>query len=425
MDILKFNQKLNQRSGEPQAHTLIRLLGSKALTQLGWPSKKLEPWRYSPVQRLQKNFIPALSQNTEGPWNVKQLVEKWSSDDFSTIIVENGKILQLPSELSGKIELKTLAEALALGLIDSGSFSQIADVTEALNISFFDQGFYLCIGENVKIDRPIRWLQTFCSNEANSLFQSRLLIHLKPNAACTIVESHVAMDSSAESWINVTTTLQLDAKSELNFVQWSELESPQQYTSRTYASVDSHSHFHHLQGALSKGWFRNDLRINFVGIESEVYAHGIGLALNDGIVDQQSQLTFMKTSNRAEQIYKNLVLERSRAIFNGSVKILPEAQKTDSSQLHQSLLLSKDAEVNTKPELEIYADDVKATHGASIGQLSLDEIFYFQSRGITEAKARAMLSTAFLLDLCERVNQESVRTFLKARIQEYWKREQL
>jgi Fe-S cluster assembly protein SufD len=189
--------------------------------------------------------------------------------------------------------------------------------------------------------------------------------------------------------------------------------------------LGSESFLHFLSGALSSGWIRNDINITAQGSNSEIFAHGIGFSRGAGVVDQQTSLIFAEPNNKAEQVCKNLLMDSSRTIFNGRIHIQPKAQKTDSAQLHQSLLLSTEAEVDTKPELEIYADDVKATHGATIGQLSADEVFYFQSRGIKRERAQALLSQAFLLDLCERLANRDVQAFLKDRIAAYWQKEAL
>lgn len=161
------------------------------------------------------------------------------------------------------------------------------------------------------------------------------------------------------------------------------------------------------------------------GENAQIFSHALGLSKDQGTIDQPSQLQFRGPNNKAEQICKNILFHQSRAIFNGRIHIENSAQKTDSSQLHQSLLLSQEAEVDTKPELEIYADDVKATHGATIGQLNANEVFYFQSRGINESRAKAMLCMAFVLELCERVPNTSLQLFLKDRIETYWKKESL
>lgn len=425
MEILKYIEKLNRRSGEPQAYTLIRSLGSKAFSQLGWPSKKLENWRYSPVNRLQDDFIPQTEFTASTPVDVADHSEASSHRAFHTIHINNGIVASFPPELKGSVEVTPLREALQKGLIDSTAFDAITDSLEALNVSFFEYGFYVKIQDRVVIEQPIHWIQTHESAELKPLFQSRLFIHAGKSSSCTFIENHVLQNSKTPAWNNISTTVQVEEKAHLSFIQWAELNGNRQQTSRTNIKLETESFLHLLSGALSSGWVRNDIHIAAQGTNCEIFVHGLGFSRDSGVIDQQTNLVFTEPNNKAEQICKNLLLGHSKAIFNGRICIQSEAQKTDSSQLHQSLLLSSDAEVDTKPELEIYADDVKATHGASIGQLSEDEVFYFQSRGIKRDRAQALLCQAFLLDLCERVANIHVQAFLKDRIVSYWKRESL
>jgi Fe-S cluster assembly protein SufD len=411
--------------GEPQAFSLIRSMGAKTFQQLGWPQKKLENWRYSPVSRLQQDFIPQIEPGTHSALDLELIASQLSDHHFATIVVIDGKIQHWPAKLNGCVEVKTLREALEKGLIPSPDFSKVTDSIEALNLSFFELGFYLNIQDQVVIEKPIHWLQLYSVPPVKSLMQSRLYIHAGASSSAAVIESHVVLGMADVSWLNVTTQVKIESNAHLDFVQWNEINETQQLTQRTELLLKDAAYLHHLQGALSSGWHRNDVTVMAEGTNAEIYAHALGLSTKAGIIDQQSKLTFVGPNNKAEQVCKNLLVAQSRAIFNGRIHIQPGAQKTDSSQLHQSLLLSANAEVDTKPELEIYADDVKATHGATIGQLNADEVFYFQSRGISKERARGILCMAFLLDLCERIPNELLQRFLKQRIENYWRRESL
>lgn len=424
MEIHKFTEKLNQKIGEPQALSLIRTQGLKALAELNWPTRKLEGWKYSPIHFLKKEFVPQVNtQENSNSLNINNLLSVQSSKSFYSIVIENGKILSISPELISKLQIFTLREALEKGFLDSSEFSKIENSLEALNVSLLDSGFYIKLNDHEKIEQPIHWLQCYSATENNPLFQSRLTIEIGEYSSCTFIESHYHVSPSEIAWINTSTNLLLKDHSKLNFIQWNETNSSLQHTSRTRVIVEDCVVFHHLLGSLSNGWTRNELSVSCHGINSELNLHGLGLSIGSGIIDQQSKLIFHGESNKSEQIYKNIVLDNSKAIFSGQISIKEQAQKTDSSQLHQTLLLSSQAEVDTKPQLEIYADDVKATHGATVGQLDEDELFYIQSRGISLERARSMLCLAFLVDLCERISApKTMHGFLKNRIENYWKR---
>lgn len=429
------SNKLNQRTGEAQAFSLIRNLGARTLKTLGWPNKKLESWKYSPTQRFQFEFSPQIkvkkANNNKHPiLNHEELIKEYSHSQFHHIITFNGEILFISPSLKSIIELSTLQNALTKDEIDSSSFQTQNDCLEALNISFFDQGFFIKIKENIQIDTPIHVIQTFSSECDRPLFQERIHLQLEPHSQCTVILSEVFLTLKSNTeikktdlcWSNNTYLINLDSFAHLNFLHWNELSSKEQITSRTYITLQEQSEIHFLNGLLSEGWCRHDLQVLSKGQNSKIKLHHLGFTQKNGIADQQSKVEFHSTQCEAEQICKNLLLDESHVIFNGCLHIHPKAQKTNASQLHQNLLLSEKAEVDTKPQLEIFADDVKATHGATIGQLNQDEVFYLQSRGLSKERASALLSQSFLIDLCERFSNNDIKMFLTDRLNQFWER---
>jgi len=498
MSLLKQSEKLNRRVGEPQAYLLIRSLAAKNFEILNWPSKKMESWKYSPVQKLQTEFTPQIDEkNSEKSSKdfiltfeslnieIKNYLNSITNTHFESIIIYNGRIVEStkldhPIDKNSKInedslfELLTLKNALEKGIIDSLSLKNDDNKLEALNLSYFDQGYLLYINENTKLNKPIHLIHIYSSPEEKPLFQSRLQIMASKGSQASILETHAIFNISFQTtatsivspaplspskdpiitqtseseltaakaptststptttttiqnststftpWNNSTTFIKIDDEARLNYIQWNEIPSNHQITHRTHVTLKNKTHFHFLQGSTSDGWMRNELSVNPEGSDSEILLHGIGLSKKTGIIDQPSKINFSGPNNQCQQIFKNLLLGQSRAIFNGQIKIQPSAQKTNSSQLHQSLLLSTEAEVDTKPELEIYADDVKATHGAAIGQLNEDELFYFQSRGISKNRAHTLVCLGFLSELCDHLTNTEIQTYLKSRIKEFW-----
>lgn len=421
MELLKYANQLNDRTGEPQGYQLIRNLGLKAIEKLGWPTKKLEGWRYSPVQRLSADFIPQLKNQTAEKIDVAEILNTWSDPSLSAIISVNGQLIYQAKELNERVDILTLKEALQKGLIDSQSFNNLDNCLEALNVIFFENGFYLKVRDQVILEKPIHWIQVFSSTDTNPLYSSRLYLRLGKASSGNFIETQIIESNKLRSWCNLSTDVYLEEKSHAHFIQWKELRNESQETSQLRCTLESEAFLHCLHGSLATGWCRSDINVRFLGSNANARIHGLGLSRDKGIVDQQTQLVFEGPNNQAEQVCKNLLLDDSKAVFNGKIRIEPLAQKTDSSQLHQSLLLSDSAEVDTKPELEIFADDVKATHGATVGQLNADELFYFQSRGLSKAKAYSILCLAFLFDLVERIDNSPAQSFLKTRLENYWR----
>lgn len=454
MDLLKQSEQLNQRAGEPKAHALIRSQAAKQFSALPWPTKKLEAWRYSPVQKLQGEYIPQINSiDVKTHEQLQSLLTSITNPHFETIIFYNGKLLEASTSnttsaaktsstthTSALFDIKTLKQSLAEGLIDATSLKNEHNKLEALNLSYFDQGYVVYIHENAVINKPLHIIHLYSSLEEKPLFQSRLHIVAAKKSNSTLLETHYVLNkievnspnaaetspssSYTSTWNNSTTVVNVDDEAQLTFIQWNEVPSLQQDTHRTHITLKNKSHLHLLQGSFCEGWRRNELYLNPQGSNSEIMVHSLGLSKKGGIVDQPSSIDFSGPNNQCQQIVKNLLLNQSRAIFNGHIKIQPSAQKTNSSQLHQSLLLSAEAEVDTKPELEIYADDVQATHGATVGQLNADELFYFQSRGISKEKAYSLICLGFLTALCDHLSNHDIQTYLKTRIKEVWMKEE-
>ncbi len=449
MNLIKMSEQLNQRSGEPQTHAFIRKLASKKFEELNWPSKKMELWRYSPTHKLQGDYLPQINAISEDKkdvttnknpldFNAIQATLRASLKDFidprfETIIIHQGQIILSEDSKNGLIsphfQIISLKKALEQGLIDSSSFKTEENKLEALNLSYFEDGYFLKINEQAKLKKPLHLIYLHSSDSSsNPLFQTRFVVSCAKGSEATLIETHMVTSSlesnahgvSGSSWNNSTSLIQIEDEAHLNFIQWSETPASHQDTHRTHITLQNKSKLHYLQGIFCEGWKRNELNIRTEGSDAEMIIHSFGFSQKDGVIDQPSRIEFSNSANQCQQIFKNLLTDQSRAIFNGFIKIHPAGQKTDCSQLHQSLLLSSTAEVDTKPELEIYADDVKATHGATVGSLNPDELFYFQSRGISEEKVRSMLCLGFLMELCDELTVKSVPNYLKSRIKEFW-----
>lgn len=428
MEMLNLSEKLNQRPGEAQAFTLVRKMATAEITKNGWPSKKQEAWKYSPVSKLHQDF-EAITNWPTSSLNIDQLKQKWSHADFNTIVSINGHIPMLPTELQDQLEIIPLKLALQQGHISleqlGATPAGLQNTTTALNLAFFETGYYLRIKPQVTIQRPIHFLHVMDLQIPAPLINSQLVIEAKQSSSTSFIESFVYNSEHKQTWLNNRTRIRLEDKAHFHYIHWNQLGRTQQQTSRIEVELGNECFWHGLHGSLTSGWTRQELDIIAQGENSEIVAHGLGFSRGNGHADQHTKISFIEPSNKSEQICKNLLVDSSRAVFDGTIHIAQKAQKTDCSQLHQSLLLSSEAEVDTKPELEIYADDVKATHGATVGQLNSDELFYFQSRGISKTRAQEILCQAFLLDLCVRFPERAIQGFLQTQLENFWKRDSI
>ena len=165
--------------------------------------------------------------------------------------------------------------------------------------------------------------------------------------------------------------------------------------------------------ALGAGWSRNEVRVRFDGDNAEATVNGLYLASDRQHVDNQTILDHARPHCTSHELYKGILDGHAHGVFNGKIFVRQDAQKTDAKQTNKVLLLSNDATIDTKPQLEIFADDVKCTHGATVGQLDAEQLFYLRTRGLDEATARAMLTFAFANDVVSRIPVESLRAELE------------
>ena len=429
MDILNYQTKFNLRPGEPQAFNLIRSRAAQRLKDLSWPTKASETWRYSPLSQLKKVHVPYIKEylNEESHNLSEELYSKinadWPSTHYHTIILFNGLIIQKPSKIDHQIQIESLKTALLNGTIDV-SILESESFLEIMNTCFLDTGLCLNILNHADVAKPIVLVNTYSGQSNDTLFQSRNFIYAQSQSNSTLIEAHY-FENDKQIWINDSNKIYLSDSAKMKYISWSELPKYVQRTNINSFYLQGKDELFLFNGVLSENWFRNETNIITSGKESIISIQGLGFSYQNGIIDQQTNIRFENSDNKSEQFYRNLLKNSSRAIFNGKIHISKQALKTDSSQLHQSLLLSQTAEVDSKPELEIFADEVKATHGATVGQLDENEVFYLQSRGIPKSKAEKILSLAFMNKMIETINNEQLEKLLLDKLATQWEKSQI
>jgi Fe-S cluster assembly protein SufD len=182
------------------------------------------------------------------------------------------------------------------------------------------------------------------------------------------------------------------------------------------ASVDADARFTIQTLTVDGGWVRNDLHISLDGTNIEAHLNGFYLPRRRQLVDNHTKVDHRFAHCNSNELYKGILRDQSTGVFNGKVYVHLDAQKTNAYQSNANVLLSDDAQMNTKPELEIYADDVKCSHGTTTGQLDPNALFYLKSRGLSDDNARKLLTTAFIHDVLEQVQNEAVRSYVVAEL---------
>jgi Fe-S cluster assembly protein SufD len=282
----------------------------------------------------------------------------------------------------------------------------------ALNTAFMHDGALIEIARDTEVARPIHLIYVADANAAKGMMHPRNLIHVGRNARATVIESYVST-SDAMYFTNAVTEVSLGDGATLQHYKIQREGARAYHVGTIEAHQSRDSHF--ISFALSTGaaLSRTNVYTTLDGEGSGATLNGLYMLDGDQHCDQQTQITHAQPNCFSRELYKGVLDGQSHGVFNGKVYVHPIAQKTDGKQTNKTLLLSPTAQIDTKPQLEIFADDVKCTHGATIGQIDQTSLFYLKSRGIGHTAARRLLTYAFAADVLETIEIDEVRTTLE------------
>jgi Fe-S cluster assembly protein SufD len=277
----------------------------------------------------------------------------------------------------------------------------------ALNTAFADDGVWLRVADGATIAEPIH-LVFLGSSRRESAPQPRIVIDLGAGSEAAVAQIFADFDDAA-GWVNSVTQADLAADARLSFVRVQEHGRSRAHTALFVADLAARARlsvgYLDLGGAL----IRNDIdvRLRASGAAADVF--GVLLAGQGQHVDDHTRIDHFAPETRSDEAFRAVIGRRGRGVFNGKVVVHRDAQRIDARQSNDTLLLSDHAEIDTKPELEIYADDVKCSHGSTVGELDAEHLFYLRSRGIGETEARELLTTAFAATIVERMGSGGLR----------------
>ena len=411
--------------GRPQgAVRWVQDLRDKAAVRfaaLGFPTVRDEDWRFTNVAPIAATEFEVASDALVEPSDLDAL--PYTSATYRIAIV-NGRFSQALSRLhdlpKGVRAGSLTAAAAEHSDVVPRYYGQLAEFHGrgfvALNTALAADGAYLYIPEGAIIEAPIEIL-FISAGDASSLAmsQARTLIVAGERSQVRVVETYAALRGGTY-FTNAVTEVFAGENAIVDHykVQQEGIEAfhvaTMQINAQRSANVSTHSFS--LGGKL----VRNDVNAVLDGEGAEVTLNGLYLADGDRLVDNHTVIDHAKAHCPSHEIYKGIIGGNARAIFNGKIIVRQDAQKTDAKQTNRALLLSDSASINTKPQLEIFADDVKCTHGATIGQLDEEAIFYLRARGLTHFEARDLLIHAFAGEVIDRVKIEDLRRGLEAEL---------
>jgi Fe-S cluster assembly protein SufD len=357
----------------------------------GFPTTKDEEWKYTSLKKVIANEY---SIENKGQVVDDSVIKKYSLGFENQIIISDGKLINTPT-IRG-VSISGFSE------FESNTNDSILD----LNKSLSQNGFTILIDKNTVVENPIEIL--FISTTETNFSQYRNQISIAENSEVKFVERIQNLNNSA-SFVNNFTRINCDknTKIEYNKIQNNTSESQLIDTVNVYQEQDSTCDINTL---LFGGSFtRNNLNFEQNGFNCESNMNGVSVLDNNQLADNHTFVDHKSAHCRSNEMYKGIYLGDSKGVFNGKIMVRPDAQKIDAFQSNNNLLLSETSTIDSKPQLEIYADDVKCSHGCTIGQLDENALFYMRSRGIGVEEAKAVLTYAFASEAIEKITVDQVK----------------
>jgi len=420
-----FLHRLSKYSPESENWAGIRGKSLKDLNVTNFPHKKIEEWRFTDLKPFTRtDFVPMSEAGTLPAADIEQYFIPES--DRSRLVFINGKFQEKYSSIGGLGNgvtfgnLSDYADHKATEEYLNKLVNYENDIFVPFNGLMFEDGAFIHLEKGAKAEAPIQILNLYTDSKQAYIATPRMLVVAEEESDVTIIEDHIGLSENTYMTIPVC-EVKAKQKAHIHHVRIQRDSRSALHVSRPIAYVEKNAEYHSYTITLGAKLSRNEPRV--VQEDEEVDFTLDGLVLIDGeqIADTHSVMDHRFSHANSHQLHKVVVNGKAHSIFNGKIFVRRDAQKIDSFQENRNLLLSVDGLVNTKPQLEIFADDVLCSHGATIGQLDPEEVFYLQSRGMTEEKAKEVLTYAFALETIENMKVESVHQLLIDEVQRYTK----
>jgi Fe-S cluster assembly protein SufD len=397
----------------------------RQFVSMGFPTTQQEEWRFTSVASIADGGFmlaeppesPALSIDID-PFRMTDVaaelvfVEGHYAASLSrwTVLPRDAHVDSLASAMAAN------RERLRLHLAHADSFSGRPFV--ALNAAFLDDGAWIDLPAGSVLEQPLHLLFVASGGAGSRPFMThpRVVVILGENSQASVVETFVGCDG-ARYFTNVVTEIVVGENAGLEHYKLQYEGNEGHHVGAIQVRAGRHARYASHSISLGGALVRNDLVAVLDGEGVQCTLNGLYAADAERLVDNHTTIDHVRPHCGSREMYRGILADRARGVFNGKIIVRPDAQKTDAKQTNRALLLSEEARINTKPQLEIFANDVKCTHGAAVGQLDDDALFYLRSRGLGEGTARRLLTHAFVADVLNRMPLETVRVSVDGRLQ--------
>jgi Fe-S cluster assembly protein SufD len=418
----KFGEFENRLNGEKEKFThTLRRQGISKLEEVGFPTLKTEEWKYTNINPIIKNEFEPITGKSKANFD---LSEKFLTGfESEQLAFYNGTLQENISTLSGLpggVIIDSLRNATVkfpdLVKKHLGKYLKINSGFDAINTAYLNDGFFIYLPKNTIIEIPLQIL--FYTNVENGLVTYRNLIVTEENSEAKIIFNHTG-ESEKKYFVNSVNEIAVGKNSSLRFYSLQSESEKAYHIEKSEVKINNSGTFKHYSFSFGGKIARNDIHAHLDGENITCNLYGLYLGKDKQHIDNNTFINHSKPNSFSEELYKGILGNESHGVFSGKILVSPDAQKTDAYQSNKTVLLSDLATIDTKPQLEIYADDVKCSHGATVGRLDEEQFFYIISRGIPRNIARSMLIRAFANDVIAKVEIEKLRELFNQRILEH------
>lgn len=404
--------------------TALRQQAFQQFKKTGFPSTKVEDWKYTNLGPFLKElFVTTGEQDLVSvPDSVIAQAQVPGLDCYKVVLV-NG---QFRTDLSDAITqegvyLFPLAAATGRPAFKK-HFGQYIDLSKnhfaAVNTALFQDGFFLEIKNNVVADKPIHVIHVTTA-EDHTFLQPRHLVVVGISASATLIESYVTVNEEVNVFINHVSEIVVGENAQFQHYYIQTGNEKARYVHHTEVYQQRSSVYNNFKASFpGTSLLRNNLNVALDGENVESHLYGLYLSGGHQLVDNHTIVDHRKPHCQSNELYKGVMKDEATGVFNGKIFVRKDAQKTNAFQQNNNLVLGKKAVVDSKPQLEIFADDVKCSHGSTVGQFNPDAMFYLRSRGIGDEKAKALLIHAFAFDVTEKIPIPEVQAHINQLIEE-------
>ncbi|HUQ47752.1 MAG TPA: Fe-S cluster assembly protein SufD [Gemmatimonadaceae bacterium] len=410
--------KAGESSSEPQWLRSLRTSAMHTFESVGFPTMKNEDWHFTNVAPIAAHKFRPAKEGSAVSSDALARIEY--GQDWHTLVFVNGRLVTQPKNLPAGLTITSLASEIAadtdvikrhltkLATPESGSFT-------ALNAAFANDGAVIRLAADAVVETPIHLV--FISDPAaeRGATHPHNLIFAERHSQATVIESFVTLGADIY-FTNAVTEVFVADGARLSHYKIQRESQNGFHVGTIQVHQAKGSRYESFSFATGAELSRTNVYTTLAGDAAEAVMNGLYMVDGKQQVDHQTRIEHVAPNCPSHELYKGILDGRSHGVFNGKVYVHPEAQKTDGKQSNNNLLLSAEARIDTKPQLEIFADDVKCTHGATVGRLDETALFYMRSRGISPSQARRLLTYAFAADVLEKIELEPLKEALEAQV---------